>query len=247
LSDRLLDLSPERAEALIDAALERRHALRLHEDAAPLLEAIPEAQHPLVEMLLAELARLSARVEALEQMQRAASRSREEMLRLDPLRFIPKSRLDAARGGEPAEDPGPFAFDPAAPDFTGTGWWPVERTEGGALRWSGASRMAAVLLPALGGGDLLLTLSLRSPYGVPLDMAEHDLFLDGVPLDFATLSNDGAIGIFEARARLPELPAGSRIALLLHGPQHEDPAPGPKRDPRRLGLGLAWARLERVG
>lgn len=247
MSDSLLDLSPARARALVDAALERSHALRLDEDAAPLMEAVPEAQRPVFGMLLAELARLAARVEVLEQGQRAAARSREDLLRLDPLRFIPKSRLDAARGHEPVPEPGPVAVDPGAPDFNGTGWWQVERTEGGSMRWSGASRMAAVLLPALGGGDLLLTLGLRSPYGVQLDIAEHDFFLDGLPLAFRTVSNDGTIGIFEARVRLPEMPSGTRVTLLLHGRQDEDPAAGPKRDPRRLGLGLAWARLERVG
>ena len=67
-----------------------------------------------------------------------------------------------------------------------------------------------------------------------------------MPLSFATSSSDGVVGVFEARATLPPMPAGARVALLLHGRQSEDPGPAPMRDPRRMGLGLVWARLERA-
>ncbi|WP_372622103.1 hypothetical protein [Falsiroseomonas sp.] len=245
MTDDLPDLSPDRAP-LIDAALERRHALRLGEDVAPLLAALPAEAQPFGEFLLAEMARQAARLDALEDAQRAAMLSREERMRLDPLRFIPKSRLGAALG--PAEEPieGPVALDAGAPDFVGFGWWQAERTEGGSLRWSGASRCATLLLPALGGGELVLTLCLRAPFGLPLDIGEHDLFLDGAPLAFHTVANDGVVGIFEAALTLPEMPASARLTLLLHGPQHDDPAVGPKRDTRRIGLGLIWARIERA-
>ncbi len=245
MSEPFPDLSPD-ATALIDAALERRHAQRLHGDAAPLLAALGEQVQPFGEFLVAELARQAARLDTLEAAQNAATLSREERMRLDPLRFIPKSRLGAALG--PAEEPieGPVALDPGAPDFTGFGWWQAERTEGGSLRWSGAARCATLLLPALGGGELVLTLCLRAPFGLKLDIAEHDIFLDGIPLAFHTVANDGVIGIFEAALTLGEMQAGARLALLLHGPQHEDPAVGPKRDTRRIGLGLIWARLERA-
>jgi hypothetical protein len=245
--DRSLDLSPGRGEALVDTALERRHVARLHEEAAPLLSALSAGQRPLQEFLLGELARLAARLDALEQMQGSAARTREEMIRLDPLRFIPKARVEAALAEAPETERGPVAIDPADPDFAGSGWWHAETTEAGALRWSGQARCATLLLPALGGGDLKLTFAARAPFGVGLDLAEQSLFLDGVPLAMATLSNDGVTGVFEGVARLPELPAGARITLLLHGAQWEDPATGPRRDTRRLGLGLGWARLERVG
>jgi hypothetical protein len=242
----LPDLSPERAAALVNAALERRHAERLHEDAAPLLVALPEDQRLAIELLIAELAQVQARLDAVEDAQRAAARSREERIRLDPLRFIPAERLAAAQGAAAAAEAGPFALDPAAPEFVGFGWWQAERTEGGSLRWSGQARCATLLLPALGGGELLLTLALRSPFGIPLDLAAHDLFLDGVPLGFETLSNDGVVGVFAARASMPAMPAGAKLTLLLHGAQHEDPATGAKRDTRRIGLGLLWARIERA-
>lgn len=243
MTEILPDLSPGR-EALIDAALERRHALRLHEDAAPLLAALPRDAQPFGEFLLAELARQAARLDALEDAQRAAALSREERMRLDPLRFIPKSRLAAAMGPAAEPEDGPFALEAGAPDFVGFGWWDAERTEGGALRWSGAARCASLLLPALGGGELTLTLCLRAPFGNPLDLAEHDILLDGQPLAFTTVANDGVIGIFEAPLSLPPMPAGARLALLLAGRHYEDPATGPKRDTRRIGLGLLWARLE---
>jgi hypothetical protein len=161
------DLSPDRAAALLDAALERQHALRLREDAAPLIAALPDAAQALGELTLLELARLAARLDALEAAQRAASLSREERVRLDPLRFIPRARQAAAAGtAEPPED-GPVAVDAGDPDFTGFGWWQAERTEGGSLRWSGAARCATLLLPALGGGDLALTICLRAPLRHP--------------------------------------------------------------------------------
>lgn len=246
LKHPLLDLSPERAAALLDAALERQHADRLRQAAEPLLARLDGDARLFGEHLLDELARLSAQLEAMGQAQAAAARSREERLRIDPLVMIPRERLAAAGGPAPEAEAGPAGIEPADPDFAGQGWYPAERTESGSLRWSGAARCATLVLPALGGGELLLTLSLRSPFGVPLDLAAHDLFLDGVPLHFQTISNDGTIGIFEARVLLPERPAGSRVTLLLHGAQHEDPAGGPRRDTRRLGLGLVWARIERA-
>jgi hypothetical protein len=228
----------------VDAAIERRNLLRLRDDAAPLLRAMPEAAQPFAEYLLAELARMAARLDRLEDAQAAASRSREERLRLDPLRFIPSTRLAEALGGAAAAEAGPVALAAGDPAFVGAGWWEAETTEAGSLIWSGTSRCASVMLPGLGGGDLLVTLSVRSPFGLPLDIGAHDFFLDGVPLAFATVSNDGTVGIFEARATLPAMPPGARVALLLLGPQHEDPASGPRRDTRRIGLGLVWIRLE---
>ena len=246
MTRRLLDLSPDRAEALMDAALERRHADRLRADAAPLIAALPPEVLPFAEFCLQEMAHQAARLDALEDAQRAAALSRDERIRLDPLPFIPKQRLDAALGPAETAAEGPIALDAGDPDFTGTGWWQAEPTEGGSLRWSGMARCASLLLPALGGGELVLTLSLRAPFGVPLDMGAHDMFLDGAPLSFTTVANDGVVGIFEAKAVLPEMPAQARVTLLLHGPQYEDPAAGPKRDTRRMGLGLIWARLERA-
>lgn len=246
MSDPFLDLSPDRAAALVDAALERRHAARLMDDAGPLLAALPAEAQPFAGLVLTELARQAAQIDALGAAQQEAALSREERMRIDPLRFIPKQRLAAAMGPEAEPVDGPVAVDAGDPDFAGSGWWQAERTEGGSLRWSGTARCATLLLPALGGGDVVLTLCVRAPFGLPLDIAEHDLFLDGVPLAFRTVANDGVIGIFEAPLTLPPMPVGARVTLLLHGPQHEDPASGPKRDTRRIGLGLGWARLERA-
>jgi hypothetical protein len=242
----LLDLSPDRAATLLDAALERQHADRLFGAADHFLAQLPAECSGLGRLLLAELARLAARVEALEQAAAAASLAREERLRIDPLRAIPADRVAAAEGAAPARETGPVTLDPGDPAFTGFGWWEAERTASGSLRWSGAARCATLLLPALGGGELVLRLCLRIPFGLPFDIAEHDWFLDGMPLSFATTSSDGAVAVVEARATLPPMPAGARVALLLHGRQYEDPALEPRRDTRCMGLGLVWARLERA-
>ncbi len=246
MSQPYLDLSPERAAALLDAALERQHAARLADAALPLLAALPPESRLFGEHLLDEIARLAAQLDALSQAQQAAALSRAERLRIDPLRAIPAARQSAAAAPAPAPEDGPVAIEAGDPAFVGFGWWPAERTEGGSLRWSGAHRCASLLLPALGGGELLLSLSLRAPFGIPLDPAGHDIFLDGMPLAFDTVSNDGITGVFEARASLPERGAGSKLTLLLHGPLSTDPATGPRRDTRTLGLGIAWARIERA-
>jgi hypothetical protein len=241
-----LDLSPDRAAPLLDAALHRQHAARLHAAAAPLLDAMPDTARGFAAHLLDELAHISARIETLEQAQQAARRTREERLRIDPLRAIPPDRLAAAGQAAPIPEAGPVTLDPADPDFVGFGWWQAERTAEGSLRWSGMARCATLLLPALGGGDLVLTLTLRVPFGQPLDIAQHDFFLDGMPLAFETVSSNGVVGVFEARASLPPMPAGSRLTLLLHGAQFDDPATGPARDTRRMGLGLVAARIARA-
>lgn len=246
MDDNLLDLSPDRALPLLDAALRRQHAERLHDAAAPVLSALPAEARGAVEHLLGEMAGLSARLEKLEQEAAAAALSRAERLRLDPLRAIPRERLATAAGPAAAAQAGPVVLEPADPDFTGFGWWQAETIEGGSLRWSGAARCATLLLPALGGGGLVLTLSVRAPFGLPLDIAEHDVFLDGMPLSFGTVTSDGVVGSYEARLTLPPMPAGARLTLLLHGPHYEDPATGPQRDTRRIGLGLVKARLERA-
>jgi hypothetical protein len=176
----------------------------------------------------------------------AAPATREERLRRDPLRFIPEARLAAAAGPAPVPDSGPFVLEASDPAFCGQGWWQAERTASGALRWSGAAPCATLLLPALGGGDLALTLTVRSPFGIPLDIGGYDVLLDGAPLAFETLADDGVVGTFMARSTLPPMPAGARVALLMHAEWHADPATGPGRDSRRLGLGLMSLRLERA-
>ena len=243
----LLDLSPERlAATLLDAGLERQHALKLRADAAPLLAPLDPATRLLGEHLIEDIARLAAGLDALAQQHRQAALSREERLRIDPLRHIPQDRQRAAALPLRADAGDAVAIEAGDPAFAGHGWFTPDRTEGGSLRWSGMARCATLALPALGGGALRVSLALRSPFGITLDPAGQDWFLDGVPLAFETVSNDGTTGIFESRVTLPEMPAGSRLTLLLHGAQHTDPASGPRRDTRVLGLGLAWARIERA-
>ena len=246
MSNDLLDLSPDRAAPLLDAAVRRQHAARLREAAEAVLARQAPDVRALGEHLLDELARLAAQLDALDQTGKALTLSREEIRRIDPLRDIPPDRVAMAQAAPAEPEAGPVAVEAGDLDFRGFGWFAPEQTDRGTLRWSGDARCATLLLPALGGGDLLLTLALRSPFGIPLDLSDYDIFLDGVPLRFRTVSEHGATGLFEARASLPPAAAGTRVALLLHGPQHEDPAAGPRRDTRRLGLGLAWARLERA-
>ncbi len=232
-----LDLSPARGEALVEAALVRQHLARLTEAAAV---------RPAQEVLLQELARLAARVEAMEERQAAERRSREELLRIDPLPFIPLARQQSVVAPTP-----PLVMlheqDVADPDFQGAGWWGVERLGDGPLRWSGAARAATVLLPGLGGGTLEVTLRLRAPFGQQIEIAEHSAFVDGVPVALEGLEVGRGAGTFRGRATLPDMPPGARVTLLLTGPRGEDPSSAPSRVKRRLGLGLYWVRIERAG
>lgn len=244
----MLDLSPEnRAAALIDAGLQQAQAIRLRQSAGPFLERLDPEARLFGEYLVEEIARLSAQVEVLSRLREADAMTRAERMLIDPLPFIPAERRVAAAGPEAAPEEGPVAFDVASDDFVGFGWYPAEMTGEGALRWSGLARAATVQLPALGGGALRLTLSLRWPFGAAMDLEALDLFLDGQKLDLTLLSEEGAVASFEAMAVLPELPASSRITLLLHGPRFTDPAAGGRRDSRALGLGLGWLRIERAG
>lgn len=218
--------------------------------AEPFLARLDADQRLFGEYLVEEVARLSAQVEALAQIQQADAMSRAERLRIDPLPFIPAVRREAAAG--PAEPPeaGPYAVDVASEDFIGFGWYPAEETEAGPLRWSGPARCATVQLPGLGGGPVQVTLALRAPFGVALDPALHDVFLDGMKLELEVLTQDGAVHTCRGLAVLPALPAGSRVALLLTGTRYMDGGPGggtgPRRDSRELGLGLGWVRVERA-
>lgn len=244
----MLDLSSNhRAAALLESGLHQAEAARLREVAAPFLDRLDPDARLFGEHLVEELARLSAQVEALSQLREADALSRAERMRIDPLPFIPAARRNAAAGPEAVPEAGPVAFDVASEDFIGFGWFPAEMTDAGALRWSGAARCATAQLPALGGGTLRLTLALRAPYSTALDLAEQDVFLDGMKLDLAVLSQDGAVVTCQADAVLPELPTGSRISLLLQGARFADPATGPLRDSRTLGIGLGWLRIERAG
>ncbi|MGK7865286.1 hypothetical protein [Falsiroseomonas sp. E2-1-a4] len=244
----MLDLSPDRrAAALIEAGLHQAEAARLRAAAGPFLDRLDPDARLFGEHLVEEIARLSAQVEALSQLRQADSLSRAERMRIDPLPFIPAARREAAAGPGAAPEAAPVAFDVASEDFIGFGWYPAEMTDAGALRWSGAARCATAQLPALGGGALRITLALRAPFGAALDLAAQDIFLDGLKLDLAVLSQDGAVATCQAVAVLPVLPASSRISLLLHGARFTDPATGPLRDSRTLGLGLGWLRIEREG
>jgi hypothetical protein len=243
----LLDLSPERrAAALIDAGLHAAEAARMRTLAEPFLARLDAEARVFGEYLVEEVARLSARVEMLAQLRDADALSRAERLRIDPLPFIPAARREAAAGPPETPEAGPYAVDVASEDFIGFGWYPAEETEAGSLRWSGPARCATVQLPGLGGGAVQVTLALRAPFGAELDFARHDVFLDGLKLELEELSRDGAVRICRGLAMLPDLPPGSRVALLLTGEHFADAAAGPRRDTRELGLGLGWVRIERA-
>jgi hypothetical protein len=243
----LLDLSPDRrAAALIESALLHAQAARMREVAAPFLARLDPDSRLFGEYLVEEVARLSAQVEALAQLREADALSREARMRIDPLRFIPAERQHAAAEAEAMPEEGPVAFDVASDAFVGFGWYPAEQTDSGALRWSGPSRCATVQLPALGGGPLRVTLALRAPFGAKLDLPRQDVFLDGLKLELEQTAQEGAVATCQGVAILPELPAGARLTLLLHGERYTDPATGPVRDTRTLGLGLGWLRIERA-
>ncbi|MGG5821034.1 hypothetical protein [Falsiroseomonas sp. HW251] len=186
------------------------------------------------------------RCRAAEMPPHPAPPTREERMRRDPLPFIPEARRAAARA--PAREPEAGAFELSADDpaWRGQGWWPLERTQSGPLRWTGPASCAAVLLPALGGGALRVTLNVRAPFGIPLDIARYELELDGAPLSFGTLANDGVTGRFSALVTIAPMPPLTRVALLIAGAWHEDPDTGPRRELRKLGLGLMRVRLERA-
>jgi hypothetical protein len=214
--------------------------------AAPFLERLDPDTRLFGEYLVEEVARLSAQVEALAQAQQADALSRAERMRIDPLPFIPAARRVAAAGPARAAEAGPHAVDVASEDFIGYGWYPAEETEVGSLRWSGPARCATVQLPGLGGGAVQVTLALRAPFGQALDLAQQDMFLDGMKLELEVLAQDGAVHTCRGLAVLPELPAEARVALLLTGTRYVDGAAGPRRDTRELGLGLGWIRIERA-
>lgn len=241
-----LDLSQlAEADRLIAEAALRLRAEAIHGRMAPLLEKLEPATREIVGQLVTEIARAGLQAEAARQAVEASQRSREAAIRLDPLRYIPGTRV-VPRVAPPAS----VVIQADAEDFTGTGWYEAERSGHRAWRWSGRNgNYATLLVPSLGGGRLRIALHLMMPFGGKLDLGATTLLANAValPLRLREGSHAGA-PVLEAEHELPEDHGTGSLALVLISPPHRQAEqPGqPVTDRRALGPGLVKAEIERI-
>lgn len=232
------------ADRLVAGAAQRLRAEALDGRLAPALARLDPAMRGALDLLVQEMARLGAEVEAARQAVEAAQRGREAAIRLDPLRYIPGSR------GRPAGLPSD-RFDLAADDaaFNGAGWYEAERSSRGAWRWGGRhGPYSTLLVPTLGGGALRLGLHLSMPFQSTFDLEAATLLANGQPLDLRLQegSTDRAPRL-SAEFDLPEDGGTGSLSLVLMAPRHHMAAAEGETpsDSRALGPGFVGLTLER--
>jgi len=165
---------------LVEDALVAAERGRLAAALAPILSQLPEASRGPAEaaaaVLTEHLARFGAGIEALRQELESARRSRETLLRIDPLVFAEPDR------GGPAPPPKlRWETSVVGDGFVGFNWHHPERDDRIGWRWAGPGPVSTVRLPTLGGGRLRLTLTLLVPFGQPFAEDAVLAFLDYMP------------------------------------------------------------------
>lgn len=230
-----------KADALVSDALLLAHRAALTKEVGQLdALADPEARQ-IVETILKAVARLSAQLDAVQQRLDHATRSRAELIRLDPLPLIAETRRSAA-----AEVPRQFELRANSPAFQGTGWHNAESKDGFTWRWSGFGPRASVVLPSLGGGRLSLKLVLMLPFQQAFPAEPMLALANDRALELLPTRVQGSGGHFTGIVELPEDDGSGSFALVLQTMTASLTNGRPAHESRHLGLGLHKLILSRI-
>lgn len=228
VSERLVD------QALAEAAARDVRA-QLGESAASLAPEVAEVIGKLVNVI----ARQSASIEKLHQSLEAQLRDRSEMMRLDPLPFIPEGRRMPPRAQARK-----LELAAASPEFAGTGWYKPETNGQISWRWTQRPTGGVLILPTLGGGKLTLTAKLMMPFGRLCNGETVTIMVNDTPLKVTWTSAQGSFATFTSNFELPQDDGMGTFALLIQSGVYEDPGHEGERDSRLLGVGLRSLVLE---
>jgi hypothetical protein len=227
VSDRLID------QALVDAAA--RDIRAQIGDAG----SLPAEIGPVIDRLVSVLARQSASIEKLHQSLEATLRDRAEMMRLDPLPFIPEGRRMPVKAQARK-----LELAAASPEFSGTGWYKPETNGQISWRWTQRPSGGVLVLPTLGGGKLTLSAKLMMPFGRPCNGETVTVMVNDTPLKVTWTSAQGSFATFTSNFELPQDDGLGTFALLIQSAVYEDPGHEGERDSRLLGVGLRSLVLE---
>ncbi|EFH12345.1 hypothetical protein ACFFMP_12925 [Pseudoroseomonas cervicalis] len=236
-----LDLaSLQRADALVAEAGLRARAEPILARLQPVLSRLDPAMQALGHALAQEIARLGVTTETLRQEVAAARRSREDWVRLDPLRYIPASRRAAAPPPPPR-----LVLMPRDDHFSGAGWHGAESDGSRDWRWSGRNgETCTLLLPSLGAGRLRLTLQLVMPFGARWNAERSTLVLNAQPVPLRLLTPpDSTQPLLQGEVTVEDDAGLGPLSLVLVAPRHTAPSGG---DTRALGPGLVRLEIERL-
>lgn len=229
-----------KADALIAETGLRLRAEPILARLQPVLEGLDPGMQALGRQLAEEIARVGQAGEMTRQELAATRRSREEWVKLDPLRYIPPSR----RAGSP-----PLleqsVLTPRDERFTGSGWHKAESDGQREWCWSGRTGdCATLLLPSIGAGRLKLTLHMIMPFGARWNVERSTLVLNATPLTMRLLSppEDGQ-PILEAEVDVSDETGLGPVSLVMIMPRYSAPTGG---DTRALGPGFMRAELTRL-
>ncbi|WBV44755.1 hypothetical protein [Pseudoroseomonas cervicalis] len=236
-----LDLaSLQRADSLIAEAGLRARAEPILARLQPTLARLDPALQGLGRELVQEIARLGVATESLRQELAATKRSREDWVRLDPLRYIPASRRAAG-----APPPPRLVLTPRDDLFAGAGWHGAETDGSREWRWSGRNgETCTLLLPSLGAGRLRLTLQLVMPFGARWNAERSTLVVNAQPLALRLLTPpDSTQPLLQGELTVEDDAGLGPLSLVLVAPRHTAPSGG---DTRALGPGLVRLEIERL-
>ncbi len=227
------------SQRLIDQALADTAAREVRAELGESITNLPPEVAEVVGKLVNIIARQSASIEKLHQSLEATVRDRSEMMRLDPLPFIPEGRRMPARTQSRR-----IELAAASPEFSGTGWYKPETNGQISWRWTQRPAGGVLLLPTLGGGKLTLSAKLMMPFGRLCNGETVTVMVNDTPLKVTWTSAQGSFASFAATFELPQDEGMGTFALLIQSGVYEDPGHDGERDSRLLGVGLRQLVLE---
>jgi len=233
------------AAALVEKAAQEARAAIALEGRSELTPAVAAG----FEQLVGIIAKLTARVAALEARLDVGQRSRTAATALDPLQVEDRCRL--ALTDLPAEPVRHFSVGEVQ---MGRNWYPPEDADGSCM-WSGPGRHSTLLIPAIGIGEGRITVHLQAIKGQKLASFVNDLgvafFLDDQRLEphWNAEAESTRSGSFEAPFRRTHGDVGSHFVLHIYSERVVRPSEliAGSRNTKLMGVGLRGVTLTQAG